>query len=266
MASDASEAERAFAAPLATGLEPPVGLGRAGMWVFLATDLVGFAGLLAARAALEARRVGWRPTADRLDLVMGLSSTAVLIASGVTLGPVRGWGADSDSAGRGPSRLRLGATAGLGLLFLLLQCSEYARLLAAHRMSLTGDHGAALFFVLTGYHGLHVAVGVVWLLCLAARRSAPPGAVAAGVTVAALYWQFVDLVWVVLFPALYLGKLAGALGVGLAGLLGLATTRLGRERGGVRLMMATTVGLCVAMVLVLTLEYGVRAASAGGPP
>jgi cytochrome c oxidase subunit 3 len=273
MASDAREADRAFAAPLATtGFAPPAGLGRAGMWVFLATDLMGFAGLLAARAALEARGIGWRPTADRLDLVMGLVSTAVLLASGVTLGPVQGWGAVSDatpasgSAGRGPSRLRLGATAGLGLVFLLLQGTEYARLLAAHRMSLAGDHGAALFFVLTGYHGLHVAVGVVWLLCLAARRSPPPGEVAAGVTVVALYWQFVDLVWVVLFPALYLGKLAGALGVGLAALLGLATTRLGRERGGVRLMMVTTVGLCVAMVLVLTLEFGVRAASAGGPP
>jgi len=236
------------------------------MWVFLATDLMGFAGLLAARAALEARGVGWRPTADRLDLVMGLLSTAVLLASGVTFGPVQGWGAASGSAGRGPSRLRLGATAGLGLLFLLLQGLEYARLLGAHRMSVTGDHGAALFFVLTGYHGLHVAVGVVCLLWLAARRGPPPGSVAAATSTVALYWQFVDLIWVVLFPALYLGKLAGALGVGLAALLGLATTRLGRERGGVRLMMATTVGLCVAMVLVLTLEYGVRAASAGGPP
>jgi heme/copper-type cytochrome/quinol oxidase subunit 3 len=110
---------------------------------------------------------------------------------------------------------------------------------------------------------------VVWLLWLAIRRGPPQGSVATAVAAAptvALYWQFVDLVWLVLFPALFLGKLAGALGVGLAALLGFATTRLGRERGGVRLMMATTVGLCVAMVLVLTLEYGVRAASAGGPP
>jgi cytochrome c oxidase subunit 3 len=101
------------------------------------------------------------------------------------------------------ARARLGwlcATAALGLAFLGGELVEYRRLWAAAapvRIS-SGLYGGT-FYALTGYHGLHVAAGVVCLLVVALR-----GARSRAVEVVALYWHFVDLAWMPIFTFLYL--------------------------------------------------------------
>jgi cytochrome c oxidase subunit 3 len=82
---------------------------------------------------------------------------------------------------------------------------EFHALATDRHLGLTADHAVALFYLIAGYHGVHVLVGVVVLALLAARRpSDDTRARVATLEVASLYWQFVDLVWIVLFTALYL--------------------------------------------------------------
>jgi heme/copper-type cytochrome/quinol oxidase subunit 3 len=245
---------------------------RLGMWVFLATDLMGFAGLLTAYAALAARGVGWSALAPRLGVELGLVMTLMLLASSATMS----WAvASAGKPGQGSVGPPLLATAGLGLAFLAAEAYEYAGLLGAspRAVSLTGDPAAALFFLLTGYHGLHVAVGVALLvgLALRRRRTARRGgdglaAERAPVGTVALYWQFVDAVWLVLFPLLYLGDRAALAGVVAATLFGYAGGMgLRRQGAGTRLLMASTLVFALAMVVVLRVEFGFRAASATSP-
>lgn len=95
----------------------------------------------------------------------------------------------------------LGATIVLGLVFLAGQVVEYQHLVAGpHRMGLTTDVFAGTFYAITGYHGLHVVVGLAILLSmlLASRPRART------LEVAAIFWHFVDLAWIPIFSLLYL--------------------------------------------------------------
>ena len=92
----------------------------------------------------------------------------------------------------------------LGVLFLSGQAYEYTRL----GFLPTNGVFAAVFFTLTGFHGAHVTAGVIWLLTLLAidyRRGLGPKD-ALNVDLAALYWHFVDVVWIVIFTLVYLIK------------------------------------------------------------
>jgi len=93
----------------------------------------------------------------------------------------------------------LAATLALGSAFLGGEIGEYARLWRAAVPVRLGDPYGATFYLLTGYHGLHVAAGLVWLMAAAAR-----GAPRRSVEVGSLYWQFVDLAWTPIFTFLYL--------------------------------------------------------------
>ncbi|HEX8950357.1 MAG TPA: cytochrome c oxidase subunit 3, partial [Polyangia bacterium] len=152
--------------------EEPV--ARFGMWVFLVTDAMSFGALLLAYAVLRAGADAW--PAARLDLRLAAVATLALVASSLTL-----------------ARGRIVATLALGVAFLGLQALEYATL-ARHGVGFAADRAASIFFAATGWHGLHVVAGLV---ALAVARRSPGGA-------AALFWQFVDAVWIVLFTAFYL--------------------------------------------------------------
>jgi heme/copper-type cytochrome/quinol oxidase subunit 3 len=99
----------------------------------------------------------------------------------------------------------LAATVILGVAFLGCQAFEYQRLLSASpAIGLTSDLAASLFFVITGFHGVHVLAGVVYLTALLfgqARSASPSPSL---VVVASLFWHFVDFVWAAIFFALYL--------------------------------------------------------------
>lgn len=141
---------------------------RTGMLVFLGSDAVTFATLLAAVAYLRVVKGGW--SAGFLDVKLGLAMTAVLVASSVAL----------------YFKQRAVAVL-LGAAFLGLQAWEWTHL----DVPLAASHATASFHIITGFHGLHVAAGIVLLATI--RRD-----------LAALFWQFVDAVWIAIFVCVYL--------------------------------------------------------------
>lgn len=186
-----------------------VSAGQIGMWVFLATDAMGFGGLLLAYGVLRTRSGAWPDPAVRFDRALAGALTFVLLFSGATMTAAV---AAARAGNRRSARRLLAATVVAGLVFVAGQATEFHALARARGVGLTADHAAALFYVITGYHGLHVLAGVVALTALG-TRSAPPRdaadrtsdpAWAGALAVLSLYWQFVDLIWIVVFTALYL--------------------------------------------------------------
>ena len=116
------------------------------------------------------------------------------------------------------ARVLMLLTALAGIAFTVGQGLEFHALATTRHVGLTADHAAAIFYVITGYHGLHVLAGVLILAVVASRpsprspapagRNGAPDAQARArigtLEVVSLYWQFVDLLWIVLFTALYL--------------------------------------------------------------
>jgi cytochrome c oxidase subunit 3 len=101
----------------------------------------------------------------------------------------------------------LGATIMCGLFFVGMQVYEFTHFV--HKgLTLSRNLFGASFFVLTGFHGTHVTLGVIWLITLwiEAFRGRIPPAKALNLEIAALYWHFVDVVWIVIFPVVYLIK------------------------------------------------------------
>jgi len=108
---------------------------------------------------------------------------------------------------KGSSKFWLAATALLGTIFLMFQAYEFTSFIHEGLTIRTNLFGSS-FFTLTGFHGAHVTVGVIWLLTLLAidfkRGLEPKDALL--VDISALYWHFVDVVWIVIFPLIYLIK------------------------------------------------------------
>jgi cytochrome c oxidase subunit III len=105
----------------------------------------------------------------------------------------------------GSSKLWLAGTALFGLIFLMFQAYEFTSFVHEGLTIRTNLFGSS-FFTLTGFHGAHVTAGVIWLLSLLAidfKRGLVPSD-ALNVDLAALYWHFVDVVWIVIFTLVYL--------------------------------------------------------------
>jgi cytochrome c oxidase subunit 3/cytochrome o ubiquinol oxidase subunit 3 len=101
----------------------------------------------------------------------------------------------------------LGATIACGMFFVGMQVYEFTHFVGKG-LTLQRNMFGASFFTLTGFHGTHVTIGVIWLVTmfiLALRRQLPPKR-AVNLEIAALYWHFVDVVWIVIFPVVYLMK------------------------------------------------------------
>lgn len=171
-----------------------VAVGKLGMWVFLVTDAMTFGALLAAYGVLRAGVDVWPAASARLDVPVASLMTFVLLGSSLTVALA----GDAAAAGRARATAGwLGATIALGLTFLGGQAWEYATL-GRHGIGFALDRAASTFYVCTAWHGAHVAVGVVYLGLVAARRRLE------SVAAAALFWQFLDAVWILLFTFVYL--------------------------------------------------------------
>ena len=139
----------------APAVHRPSRVGVAGMWTFLATDAMGFAGLLVAYGVLRVRADAWPDPRAHLGLGLAAAMTFALLASAFTM---------TQAARATAARARLGwlvATAGLGLAFLAAEVAEYRRLWTAAdpvRIS-SGLSAGQPRFTSSGYHGLHVAAG-----------------------------------------------------------------------------------------------------------
>ena len=189
--------------------------GLLGMWTFLATEVLFFGGLFTGYAVYrhaypEAFRIG----SHFLNLPLGTVNTAVLIFSSLTMA----LGVHAAQTGRRRSLiLLLAATLVLGATFLGIKFVEYhhkftEQLVPGPRFGYHGPHRAevelflSFYFAMTGMHALHMIVGLVLLAVLAeqARRGRFTRAYHAPVVVIGLYWHFVDIVWIFLYPLLYL--------------------------------------------------------------
>ncbi|WP_066342973.1 cytochrome c oxidase subunit 3 [Azohydromonas lata] len=201
------------AAAHAEAAAPPPDTGPLGMWIFLATELLFFGGLFAAYAWGRTHwSDGFSEASRHTHVVLGTLNTALLLTSSALVA-VATMCAGEERRRRAAARLLAGAAL-LGVAFLALKGVEYAKewhegLFPGPGFSLARHAGAELFFmlyfVMTGLHALHLLIGVGLLgtFALGAWRGSP-WADAGHVEVAGLYWHFVDVVWIVLYPLLYL--------------------------------------------------------------
>lgn len=173
---------------------------KLGMWFFLASEVMFFGGLIAAFAHYKVNRPA--PETAALDVVLVGLNTFVLLTSSFTV--VRGLAAIQAGNRRGLIAY-LALTVLLGAAFLSGQGYEFASLYR-DGITLTSSLFGSSFFTLTGFHGMHVLVGVLW--ALATLGKAARGGYSAGdfigVEMFGLYWHFVDVVWIVLFTVIYL--------------------------------------------------------------
>lgn len=187
-------------APTATGIPN----GKLGMWVFLASEVMFFTGLIAAYIILRmSNAANWAGPEGHLSVGLGTLNTLILICSSTTI--VLALAADAQKniqAVRG----WLGATILLGLLFVVIKVFiEYAGKFSHHILPSTNIFWAC-YYTLTGFHVLHVLGGVIFnLTVLAYTANASVWANRQRrLEWAGLYWHFVDIVWIFLFPLLYL--------------------------------------------------------------
>lgn len=188
-----------------------------GMWIFLITEVMFFGGLFTAYTIYRLRYPApFAEASHHLYTWIGAVNTAVLLTSSWSMAlAVDG----VHRIQRSRSVRLLLVTAGLGTLFVLLKAVEYA--LDAHDRLVPGStfrpdwttDGAkvqlffVLYFVMTGLHAFHMLVGIGLVLTLVVRLSKPQASahrLANTVEMAGLYWHLVDIVWIFLFPLLYL--------------------------------------------------------------
>jgi cytochrome c oxidase subunit 3 len=197
-----------------------------GMWVFLVTEIMFFGGLfLAYLVYRSASPQGFAEASNHLNVIWGAVNTIVLIVSSLTMAlAVR---AAQVSA---PPKTQVGwlvATMALGSVFLGVKVIEYgdkfrdhivpgpaADIFGFHKAAFawTGEYPRAaeqfysLYFCMTGLHALHMIIGIGLMLVITwmAWRRTFDSAYYTPVEVAGLYWHFVDIVWIFLFPLLYL--------------------------------------------------------------
>lgn len=162
------------------------------MAIFVGSDALAFAALLFTYVGLRLQAEAWAPAVVPATGV-GLGLTALLAGVSASLILARRWA----RAGRaGASRGALAAALILAVAFVGAQVWEAAALARAGLR--LGDPFADGFYVITGYHGAHVAAGAVYLAVLLLRGER------ARLGPAALYWHFVDAVWLLLFAIFYL--------------------------------------------------------------
>ena len=185
----------------------PESWGKLGMWIFLAGDAVGFGTLLASYGAVRISAADWPSPAQHLGIQLTALMTFLLICSSVTM--VKALDA-LKREDRGGARRFLGLTILGGLLFLGLQAYEWTHLIAGGLKVFANPWGSALFgasfFVVTGFHGLHVTGGVIYL-AVVLKVVSRVGDMRYGhmiAEIAGLYWHFVDLVWIMVFTFIYL--------------------------------------------------------------
>lgn len=196
----------------------PDSLGKLGMWVFLVGDTMSFGALLAAYAAVRvgAGAIGWVPPDEILGINLTAFMTFLLICSSVTMVKAL----ESIQSGN-VSRMCmfLGLTIAGGVIFLGLQVYEWYHLIT-HGLTLTEipAHGVKsdiisgsnlfgpTFYAITGFHGLHVTGGVIYLAVILMHgvRGRYTAEFNHEVEIVGLYWHFVDLIWIMVFTFIYL--------------------------------------------------------------
>ena len=175
---------------------------KIGFWVFIGSECLLFGSLISTYLVYQGKSVVGPTTEEVLNIPLTSVSTFVLLMSSLAMvlalaAVTRGdkvWG-----------RVWIAATAVLGMIFLGFQAYEFTHFVHLGLTLQTNLFGST-FFVLTGTHGAHVLVGVIWLWTLFVRslqgKLGPDRAM--NVELSGLYWHFVDVVWIVIFTVVYL--------------------------------------------------------------
>ncbi len=174
---------------------------KLGMWLFLVTEVMLFSGLIGgmlqmkARSPVGANHVLNIPVTAVNTFVLIISSTTVVLALQAVM-----------NGDKRKMRLYLLATLALGAAFLGVQVFEYIHLITGEGFTPSGSLFGGGFYTVTGFHGFHVFIGLMW--CLWLLRQAFQDKFSATnymrIEIFGLYWHYVDIVWIILFTIIYL--------------------------------------------------------------
>ena len=175
---------------------------KIGFWAFMGSECLFFGTLITTYMVYKGASVSGPYPEEILNIPLTSISTFVLLMSSTSMVLAL------DAVRRGNKRGTLAWLAGvivLGAIFLGFQVYEFMHFVH-EGLTIQQNVFGSSFFVLTGFHGAHVTVGVIWLTTLFIRslQNKLPPAKALQVEIAGLYWHFVDIVWIVIFTLIYL--------------------------------------------------------------
>lgn len=194
--------------PYVVQVRPDTGVnnGKLGLWLFLASEVMLFGALFSTYVFLRVGATNWHAMHAEagLSVPIGTINTIVLITSSITM--VMAW-ASLTLKEFGKFRLYYGLTILLALVFMVFKAFEYNAKFSHGHYPATNNF-LAIYFVLTGLHALHILGGIIvnaYLIGPGAKMwHTNPEQFTGRIEAAGLYWHFVDLVWIFLFPMLYL--------------------------------------------------------------
>lgn len=173
-----------------------------GFWIYLMTDCLLFGSLFATFVVLRGGTNGGPSGAEIFQLPFVLVETLILLTSSLACGL-----ALLGARYKRPALLgtMLALTIGLGVAFLAMELTEFHQLVSDGN---SWQHSAFLsaFFTLVGTHGAHITVGLIWLIVMAVRlaRGGMTPASIRRLTLAAMFWHFLDVIWIFIFTIVYL--------------------------------------------------------------
>jgi heme/copper-type cytochrome/quinol oxidase subunit 3 len=184
--------------PTNTGIDST----KLGFWTFLSSECVFFATLLVGHLVYQHNFHTGPKAQDLFNIPMTTVSTFVLLMSSLAMALAVHYAHKGE---HGSARRWVLFTALMGLVFLGFQVLEFSTFIS-EGLTLGVSPFASSFYALTGFHGGHVAMGVLWLLSVwfYGGKHQLTGDTALGVELAGLYWHFVDIVWIVIFTLVYL--------------------------------------------------------------
>ena len=172
------------------------------LWVFLASDCLFFGSFIATYLVYRNQSTTGPYPNEILDIPITSVSTFVLLMSSLAMVLAVNY-AQRNSVGL--ARFWILAVAALGTVFLLFQIYEFTTFVN-EGLTIRSNLFGTTFFILTGFHGLHVFIGVLWLLGMAFAhfKGALTSRSVEDLEMAGLYWHFVDIVWIIIFTVIYL--------------------------------------------------------------
>jgi heme/copper-type cytochrome/quinol oxidase subunit 3 len=176
--------------------------GKLAIWWFLASEIMTFGGLLGSFVLCRFAGGGWEDQAEHVSTNIAAFNTLLLLTSSFTIVRAHAAAEAGDRKGAGSYLL---LTVLLGLAFLCVKAFEYTGEIR-HGFLPSTSLFWSFYYGLTGLHALHVLGGIIVNFCLyvAAQRPQVWPSVKQRVEYAGLYWHFVDVVWIFLFPLVYL--------------------------------------------------------------
>lgn len=173
-----------------------------GFWIYLMTDCILFAGLFATYVVLRENTYGGPGGGDLFDLPFVLAETLILLTSSFVCGLAI---LTARSGKKAQAIGWLAATFVLGASFLALELNEFTKL-AAEGHGWQESAFLSAFFTLVGAHGVHITIGLLWLVVVAWQilKSGFTSGTTRRLTLFSLFWHFLDIIWIFIFTIVYL--------------------------------------------------------------